>query len=303
MFYDDIGTESKNHGWHRIPHDQNEKIRFNDWLRRCMAGGRGRLPSEFPGREADPAIASAHAVSVPSARYRTRNIEEIRPGDLVLARDEHGTQVGLRPVREVYRRTSFHLRHLTFADGQHRLQRLQTTDEHPFWSVTQNRFVTAGQLRRGELVTAPDGTCQTLAGTFRTEHPAGVPVFNFQVGEAHTYFVAQQGDNTPVLVHNADYDSTAVIGKLKDLQNISQGEHTLLRHMPDMGSPKANWEQNAQVLRLEMKKGLPIRDASVDPLSGTPLPYPGSFLAAESNLLENHGWIYDYATFLWRPPQ
>ena len=38
----------------------------------------------------------------------------------------------------------------------------------------------------------------------------------------------------------------------------------MLDRLPDQGSPRLNWQQNSGVLRSEMSKGLPIRDASVD---------------------------------------
>jgi hypothetical protein len=46
---------------------------------------------------------------------------------------------------------------------------------------------------------------------------------------------------------------------------VGKNEHTLLKHMTDdLGSPKANWKRNSSVLRQEMSKGKPIRDATVD---------------------------------------
>ena len=81
-----------------------------------------------------PAIAEASATS--TTPWTTKAIEDIAVGDLVLARDEHGTALGWKPVKEVYRRTSDHLRHLTFRDAAGHEQTFETTDEHPFWSVT-----------------------------------------------------------------------------------------------------------------------------------------------------------------------
>lgn len=75
-------------------------------------------------------------------------------------------------------------------------------------------------------------------------------------------------------------ESTAVIGKVKDLGKVGDSEYTLLDRLPDLGSPKANWKQNSGVLRQEMGRGLPIRDASVD-AGGRLIQYPGSFLNAE----------------------
>ncbi|RKX23424.1 MAG: hypothetical protein DRP47_12805, partial [Candidatus Zixiibacteriota bacterium] len=100
-----------------------------------------------------------------------------------------------------------------------------------------------------------------------------------------------------------------VLGKwdpnTKNIKGIQPGENSLLKHLPDQGSPKLNWKQNSSVLRREMNKGLPFRDAHVD--SGGKL-LPGSpdgvskFIDAERNLLRNHGWAYDPKTTLWSPP-
>ncbi len=138
-----------------------------------------------------------------------RNIEDIQPGDLVLSRDEHGTQIAPRPVRETYRRTSHHLRQLTFRDNAGREQTLQTTYEHPFWSVSDNAFVDAGKLQPGKTVTSPDGQIQTLVATRREDRPEGVQVFNFQVDGFHTYYVHSLPDTQPILVHNAECNWTA----------------------------------------------------------------------------------------------
>jgi RHS repeat-associated protein len=86
-----------------------------------------------------------------------------------------------------------------------------------------------------------------------------------------------------------------VIGRVKDLQNLKQGEKSLLDRLPDQGSPKANWKQNSGVLREEMGKGQPIRDAS-------PGDSAGQFLNAERNLLKDRGWTFDPKTNYWNPP-
>ena len=93
----------------------------------------------------------------------------------------------------------------------------------------------------------------------------------------------------------------AVIGKLDDLGSLRPGENTLRKHLPDQGSPRLNWEQNSRVLRTEMGKGLPIRDASVNPVTGA-LERNTGFLRAERELLLNRGWRYDPATQMWHPP-
>ena len=88
----------------------------------------------------------------------------------------------------------------------------------------------------------------------------------------------------------------AVIGKISDLNNLGTNEYHLLDQMPNRFNHKLNWQQNSSVLRREMSRGVPIRDASyLNPLSNT------GFLRAERNLLMNHGW-YLNASGYWIPP-
>jgi len=94
-----------------------------------------------------------------------------------------------------------------------------------------------------------------------------------------------------------------VIGKTGDItpDKLGPGENNLLKHLSDQGSPKANWAQNSSVLRTEMAKGVPIRDASVDAAGN--LTNDTGFLRAERALLREHGWTYDPKTRLWNAPK
>ena len=93
-----------------------------------------------------------------------------------------------------------------------------------------------------------------------------------------------------------------VIGKMEDIApgKLKAGEKSLVDRLPNQGTPKANWAQNSSVLRQEMGRGLPIRDASTD-RAGTLVKEKG-FLRLERNLLRNHGWVYSPKTQLWTPP-
>lgn len=173
-----------------------------------IAGWCWSQPLFRPNRFVSASFTANTSVATTEAQFTTKNIEAIEVDDLVLARDEHGREIGWRRVVEVYRRTSDHLRHVTFRDESGREQTLDTTDEHPFLianphSATGDQFVNAGHLRLGDKVQSPGGSQQTLIATTRTEHPAGIPVFNFQVEGFHTYFVAQSSDMSPLLVHNS----------------------------------------------------------------------------------------------------
>jgi hypothetical protein len=97
-------------------------------------------------------------------------------------------------------------------------------------------------------------------------------------------------------IDNAAKETTTVIDRVNDLQKIGPGEKSLLDRLPNLGNPKANWQQNSGVLRQEMNRGLPIRDASPNDVTGV-------FLNAERNLLQSRGWVFDKQTNLWMPPK
>ncbi|MGQ0641019.1 MAG: RHS repeat-associated core domain-containing protein, partial [Gemmatimonadaceae bacterium] len=95
---------------------------------------------------------------------------------------------------------------------------------------------------------------------------------------------------------------TLVIGKMDDLaRGVAAGERTLLPRMADdLGSPAANWRRNAGLLREEMAKGKPIRDASVN--ARGELTNNTGFLRAERQLMQDRGWTYDRGSRMWNPP-
>jgi hypothetical protein len=77
---------------------------------------------------------------------------------------------------------------------------------------------------------------------------------------------------------------------------LAQGERSLLdRLTPDLGSAKANWGRNSGVLREEMGRGLPIRDASLGDMGG-------KWLNAERAVLTERGWTFHSPSGMWMPP-
>jgi RHS repeat-associated protein len=165
-------------------------------------------------------------------------------------------------------------------------------ESHPFLQA-----VIPGQALFDHGVTAIENGNYALAGFYFSGMVGEQAIFALTLGKS----LAAKGATAcgPGVASGAQ---TTVIGKLKDLNKLSKGENTLLNYLPDRGGPKANWKQNSGVLRQEMAKGQPIRDASVDSVTGDLINYPGSFLNAERNLLRNGGWTYDPTTTLWSPP-
>ena len=137
--------------------------------------------------------------------YNFFNIEDIRPGQYVLAMNPATGQLEPKRVKQIFRRITDHLRHLTFESSTGARQTFETTDEHPFWSQSEFRWRPAGDLQPGDRVIDPHGAQSLLIATHREPHPEGVPVYNFEVQGFHSYFVAGKGPGgEPVLVHNAD---------------------------------------------------------------------------------------------------
>ena len=168
----------------------------------------------------DTNIASDYRVG--GETYNFFNIEDIRPGQLVLALNPATGQLEPRRVLQTFRRITYHLRHLTFQSPTGAQQTFETTDEHPFWSQRASRWTPAGDLQPGDRVIDPHGEQSLLVSTHREPHPEGVTVYNFQVEGFHSYFVAAKGPGgQPVLVHNAGY-GTADVSTLKGRQLASE---------------------------------------------------------------------------------
>jgi hypothetical protein len=136
--------------------------------------------------------------------YITRNIEDLQPGDMVVSRDEHNSHddLDLRPVLQVFRKVSDHLRILQIQARDGNIETIRTTDPHLVW-VEGRGWVQAGDLHIGDQVDQPDGSNATVISTAREAHPEGIRVYNIEVNGDHTYFVEDgNGNQTAIWVHN-----------------------------------------------------------------------------------------------------
>jgi hypothetical protein len=125
----------------------------------------------------------------------SKPIEQFKPGDLLLSRDEHdpdGT-VQARPVLEVFSH-----------DGQVLQLRvggreIRTTAEHPFWIVGKG-WQAAKNLVEGDQLLSQDGNAipvQQVAQTLAQER-----VYNLRVAEFRTYFVGCDEWGFSIWAHN-----------------------------------------------------------------------------------------------------
>jgi hypothetical protein len=125
----------------------------------------------------------------------SRNIEDIRVGDLVLSRDEHNPDglVVAQTVEEVFVRQGL-IWHLHLGG-----QVIRTTAEHPFYREGDG-WTACQELRVGDRLLTEDGTwvmVEDLLDTGEWE-----TVYNLRVAEFHTYFVGCDEWGFSVWAHN-----------------------------------------------------------------------------------------------------
>jgi RHS repeat-associated protein len=187
------------------------------WLAACLLLAAWVALGRSASRETANTDSSATAPSMHvRARYVTRNIEDLKVGDKVLAWDEWSGRQQLQPIDRVYRRVADHLRILRIraADGDE--QTIQTTNEHPFW-VPGEGWLDAADLDEGDSLLQPDGQMATLFASSLELHPEGIAVFNLRVEHSHTYYVADRYGVDPILVHNASQTYDEMIAAARNL--------------------------------------------------------------------------------------
>ena len=123
----------------------------------------------------------------------TTPIEEIEAGDLVWAWDEETGDVALKEVVETYVNETSELVHI-FVNGEE----IVTTPAHPFYSPVKG-WTEAVHLRAGDILVLVNGEYVVVEKVQHEILEAPVPVYNFQVEDYHTYYVAI----VAVLVHNS----------------------------------------------------------------------------------------------------
>ncbi|MFE1437342.1 polymorphic toxin-type HINT domain-containing protein [Streptomyces sp. NPDC058739] len=129
----------------------------------------------------------------------TKDIEDVKLGDKVLATDPKTGETGAREVTAtIVTASDKHFTELTIAtdDGE---EHLTATYEHPFWSVSERAWVAAGDIEPGTTLRADAG--RTVQVTATRQYWDHVRTYNLTIEGLHTYY-ALAGD-TPVLVHNS----------------------------------------------------------------------------------------------------
>ncbi len=126
-------------------------------------------------------------------------IEQVKPGDIVLGANGLPARVEGATVRTVH-----HVRELRMKSASGAL-RLQTTDEHRFWTERAEAWVPAADLVVGDVLKLADGGEAVLASSERTEQTR--TVFNLEIADGDAFWAGG------VLVHEgcAEDDEPPVV--------------------------------------------------------------------------------------------
>lgn len=137
-----------------------------------------------------PCFAPGTPVATPDGQ---RAIEDLRPGDVVLAYDVAARRVVPSTVERTKRRTDKRIGTLAFSDGTS----VGVTPNHPFYSATARAWVEAGLLAVGDRVLAlRSGAVEEVELVDKTAFDRGSDVYDVTIARLHDYFAGG------VLVHN-----------------------------------------------------------------------------------------------------
>ena len=120
-----------------------------------------------------------------------RRIDEIRAGDRVWSYNVETGERALKEVKEVLVRENDELLHIETSRGA-----IDATTSHPFYVVGKG-WVAAGDLAVGDGIQAISGDAGIVTGLKLEKLDKPISVYNLDVEDFHSYFVADG-----VLVHN-----------------------------------------------------------------------------------------------------
>ncbi|MFE7839230.1 RHS repeat-associated core domain-containing protein [Streptomyces sp. NPDC057474] len=155
-----------------------------DRVKSAVGGGKPKCHSFLP--DTDVLLADG----------KRKKIKDIRPGDKVTVTDP---KTGRTVVREVAG-TIVTEDDKHFVDLTINSKSLTATTTHPFWVVSENRWLQAGELTPGMTLRTASGTTATVEDVRYFERRQRT--HDLTITEIHTYYVL--AGTAPVLVHNCD---------------------------------------------------------------------------------------------------
>ncbi|WP_084261552.1 polymorphic toxin-type HINT domain-containing protein [Micromonospora rifamycinica] len=148
-------------------------------------GAAARMAGSACSFSADTQVLMADGSAIP--------IKDIKVGDHVAAADPQTGEEGSRPVTNLW----IHEDRLSVLLVNGNV--LTTTEDHPFWNVTDQKWERADELDPGDGLATPSGSSVAVSRFVLGATRAGM-AYNLTVNGIHTYYVL--AGTTPVLVHN-----------------------------------------------------------------------------------------------------
>ncbi|MFD7646012.1 polymorphic toxin-type HINT domain-containing protein, partial [Kitasatospora sp. NPDC059795] len=191
-----------------------------------LSGSRGRCKNSFPS-----------GTRVLLADGSNKPIDQLTTNDTVIATDPQTGDTQPEPVAATIVTpddTEFTDLAITTPVGK---AAITSTQHHPYWDITTNRWADASSLEPGDQVLSDSDTTATVESVrnYQTEPRTA---YNLTVADLHTYYVLAGA--TPVLVHNcggelldrarelygtrADEASTVAVARVRSMSNPDKVE-------------------------------------------------------------------------------
>ncbi|PWJ02465.1 sugar-binding protein [Streptomyces sp. NWU49] len=149
-------------------------------------------------------VAAAHSFTAGTevllADGTTKPIEDVEVGDEVTVTDPATGETSVKEVvGTIITEDDKHFVDLSLATDD-KVASLVSTTTHPFWSVSESRWVDAGELEPGMTIRTAEGTAVPIVVTRKfTERQR---TYDLTINDIHTYYVL--AEQAPVLVHNSN---------------------------------------------------------------------------------------------------
>lgn len=151
----------------------------------CLTGGKHSFKPDTPVLLADGT---------------TKPIKDVKPGDNVQSTDPQTDTTTAEPVTAtIVTPDDRQFTDLTLGSSSKPSATITSTQHHPYWDETTQRWTNAADVQVGDQLRAADGALLTVEAT-RNYETQPQEARDLSVAELHTYYVLAGA--TPVLVHN-----------------------------------------------------------------------------------------------------
>ncbi|WP_331725311.1 RHS repeat-associated core domain-containing protein [Streptomyces zaomyceticus] len=160
----------------------------------------------------------------------TKPIEDVALGDVVTVTDPETGKTSVREVAgTIATEDDKHFVDLTISGKSGKPEALISTTTHPFWVVSEGKWIDAGDLHPGMTLRTVDGSVAKIAATHHFHNRQRT--HDLTITGIHTYYVLAGA--TPVLVHNTggnghmcDITATAPDGSTRVDVTLESGDMT-----------------------------------------------------------------------------